>query len=260
MSFRFHKIPFVQSLHCRGEKQELTEQTPSWVLESRPFFNHCHLGEPVYGNQGTNEIASATIPCMIPTILPIETERLILRSYRETDLDALAELLSNPDVMQYLFEGPMGRDEVAKTLRHRIPMQRIEKEGDRLALGVTRRESDALIGTVNLTLRSKDHRQGEVGYVFHPRHQGKGFATEAIRAIISAGFEEIGMHRVYGRCDARNIASAKLMERLGMRREAHFIENEWFKGEWGSEFVYAILKREWPRTAPDSAAVPNTPM
>lgn len=176
---------------------------------------------------------------------PIKTDRLLLRPYRDGDLDALADLLSIPEVTRHLFDEPLSRDEAAATLQRRILMRQIEREGDRLALITTARETGALIGTVNLTLRSEEHRQGEIGYVFHPEHQGKDYATEAVRALMDYGFRSGKFHRIYGRCDARNVASAKLTERLGMRREAHFIENEWFKGEWGSEFIYAILRSEW---------------
>ncbi|CAN5660982.1 GNAT family protein [soil metagenome] len=176
---------------------------------------------------------------------PIETERLLLRPYEASDLDALADLLSVPEVMRYLFEEPLSREEAAATLHRRIPMRKIEQEGDRLALVVTLREGATVIGTVNLTLRSEENRQGEIGYVFHPDHQGRGYATEATRALLDFGFRTGRFHRIYGRCDARNISSARLMERLGMRREAHFVENEWFKGAWGSEFVYAMLMHEW---------------
>jgi len=176
---------------------------------------------------------------------PIETDRLLLRSYRHNDLDALADLLSIPEVMRYLFEEPLSHNEAEATLHRRILMQAIEREGDRLALVVTPRKSGTMIGTVNLTLRHEEHQQGEVGYVFHPDHHGKGYATEATQALLELGFRSGMFHRIYGRCDARNIQSMKLMERLGMRREAHFTENEWFKGEWRSEYHYAILRREW---------------
>jgi len=63
--------------------------------------------------------------------------------------------------------------------------------------------------------------------------------------MLRLGFDELGLHRIIGRCDARNTASARLMERLGMRQEAHFRENERFKGEWGDELIYAMLAREW---------------
>jgi RimJ/RimL family protein N-acetyltransferase len=101
-----------------------------------------------------------------------------------------------------------------------------------------------VIGNVNVVV-DPDNRQGEIGFVFHPDHQGHGYATEAARALIDHAFEHYGLHRVYGRLEPRNLASARVLEKLGMRREAHLIENEWIKGEWQSEAIYALLAREW---------------
>ena len=81
--------------------------------------------------------------------------------------------------------------------------------------------------------------------MFHPAHQGRGLATEAASVVLRLGFEGLGLHRVIGRCDALNLPSARLVERLGMRREAHFVHNEVFKGAWGDELVYAMLEDEW---------------
>jgi hypothetical protein len=81
--------------------------------------------------------------------------------------------------------------------------------------------------------------------VFHPGYQGRGLATEAAEVVLGLGFDGLGLHRVIGRCDALNLPSARLMERLGMRREAHFVHNEIFKGSWGDELVYALLEDEW---------------
>jgi RimJ/RimL family protein N-acetyltransferase len=106
-------------------------------------------------------------------------------------------------------------------------------------------ETGALIGDVMLFWRSREHREGEIGYIFHPDHGGQGYATEAARAMLRLGFDEVGLHRIIGRIDARNTASARVLERLGMRREAHFRQNEMVKGEWTDEIVFAILEGEW---------------
>jgi RimJ/RimL family protein N-acetyltransferase len=112
-------------------------------------------------------------------------------------------------------------------------------------LAVVLKDTGKLIGELLLFMRSVEHRQGEVGYVFNPNYHGRGYATEAVKVIMHIGFETFHFHRIYARCDPRNAASWKLMERLGMRREAHFIHNEIFKGEWGDELNYAILENEW---------------
>jgi RimJ/RimL family protein N-acetyltransferase len=105
-------------------------------------------------------------------------------------------------------------------------------------------------GDVTLTLGPPEHRQAEIGFVFDPAHQGHGYATEAAEAVLALAFGPYDLHRVYGRLEARNVASARVLEKIGMRREAHLVENEWVKGEWQSELVYALLAREWLTSAP----------
>jgi RimJ/RimL family protein N-acetyltransferase len=107
---------------------------------------------------------------------------------------------------------------------------------------------------VSLERASREHQQGEVGYVLHPDHQGHGFATEAATVMLRLGFEILGFHRIVGRLDARNEASARVLERLGMRREAHLRENEFIKGEWCDELVYAMLASEWRARAAAAGA------
>ncbi len=112
-------------------------------------------------------------------------------------------------------------------------------------LAVLLKATDELIGDLSLYRPEGGNRQGEIGFVFHPDHQGHGYATEAGSVILRLAFEELKLHRVFGRTEARNTASARVMEKLGMRREAHLVENEWVKDEWQSELIYAILDREW---------------
>jgi RimJ/RimL family protein N-acetyltransferase len=108
-----------------------------------------------------------------------------------------------------------------------------------------RQDSGELIADVSLLWASEAHRQGELGFVVHPAHQGRGYATEASRPMLDFAFEALALHRVVGRLEPRNVGSARVLEKLGMRREAQLVENEWVKGEWQSELVYAILAREW---------------
>jgi RimJ/RimL family protein N-acetyltransferase len=182
----------------------------------------------------------------MPTVTaPIDTERLRLRPFAERDLDALANILARPDVMRYLYEEPSTRDQVAVILRQRIGMNHLTHQGDNLMLAVEERATGTLIGSVNLIWLSQEHAQGEIGYSLHPDYQGKGYASEAVRAIMDYGFREIDLHRIVGPCDDRNEPAMRLLKRLGMRREAHFHEVEHIKGEWRSQLVYAVLRREW---------------
>ncbi len=165
------------------------------------------------------------------------------------DLDELHAFHSRPDVARYLYWDARTRDETEEALGTKIGRAELLEDGDVLSVAVELRETGALIGDLSLFWRDAEHGQGEIGFVFHPAYQGRGLATEASREILRLGFDVLGLHRVYGRCDARNTPSARLMERLGMRREAHFVENEMFKGEWSDEFVYAILQKEWKPAA-----------
>ncbi len=176
---------------------------------------------------------------------PIETPRLLLRPFVAEDLDALHDVRSRPDVVRYLYAEPATREEIGPELDRRIRTRTLEREGDRLHLAVVVRETGAVAGDVMLAWLSEKHRQGEIGFVFHPGHQGQGFAGEAATEMLRLAFEHFELHRIIGRCDARNDASAGLMRRLGMRQEAHFVQNEMFKGDWGDELVFAMLASEW---------------
>jgi RimJ/RimL family protein N-acetyltransferase len=176
---------------------------------------------------------------------PIETERLRLRPFSRGDVDAVYSYRSRADVAEYLFDQPMNHQECAEAVRLRAGQIGFSKEGDKILLGVERKTDNRLIGEVSLIWRSMVDQQAEVGYVLHPDAHGQGVATEATRALLAFGFEVVGLHRIYARCDARNVASAKVMARLGMQEEARFREHVQVKGRWDEEVICAILDREW---------------
>jgi RimJ/RimL family protein N-acetyltransferase len=175
----------------------------------------------------------------------LETERLILRAFEPGDLGALFAMHSNPEVTRLLYWDARTEAETRDVLDKKIAATTIRTEGDVLALAVVLKETGEVVGDVVLWLASRAHRQGEVGFIVHPDHQGHGYATEAARPLLRIAFEELGLHRVVGRLEARNAASGRVLEKLGMRKEAHLVENELVKGEWQSEIVYAMLDREW---------------
>jgi RimJ/RimL family protein N-acetyltransferase len=176
---------------------------------------------------------------------PLETERLVLRPFEDGDLDAMHAIQSDVESARWLYNEPRTLDETKALLRKKIAGDRFAAEGDWLAAAVVARETGQLVGDVSMQWVSEQHKTGEIGFIFDPAHQGRGYATEAARPFLAFAFEELGWHRVIGRTEARNTASARVLEKLGMRREAHLIENEWVKGEWQSELVYAMLDSEW---------------
>lgn len=176
---------------------------------------------------------------------PLRTERLLLRPYREDDLDFVYDVQSRPDVVRYLYADVRDREEARESLRQKIAATALRAEGDALTPLIVRADTGEPVGDVLLLWLSERHRSGEIGYTIHPDHAGHGYATEAARLMVKLGFEELDLHRIVGRIDGRNAASARVLEHLGMRREAYFVQNEWVKGEWTDEAVYAILADEW---------------
>jgi RimJ/RimL family protein N-acetyltransferase len=178
---------------------------------------------------------------------PIRTDRLTLRPFTEDDFDASYAIHSNVDVVRYLYWEPRDRDGTRELLKERLSMVRIDNEGDRLSLAIDRNDTGAMIGQASLMFRSAEHNQGEIGYILHPDHYGQGFATEVAVTLLRLGFDGLKAHRMIGRCDGRNTASARVLAKAGMRQEAHLRENEFVKGEWTDELVYALLATEWQK-------------
>ena len=179
---------------------------------------------------------------------PLETARLRLRPFNRGDVDAVYAYRSLPDVAEYLFDQPMTREECAEVVRSRTGQVAFMGEGDKILLAVERKEDGTLIGEVSLIWRHVADRQAEIGYILNPAFQRLGYATEAARSLIAFGFEQAEQHRIYARCDALNVASWRLMERLGMRREAHFREHARFKGALGRRIHLRDPRRRVART------------
>lgn len=172
------------------------------------------------------------------------TDRLILRKFVAEDFEAYSAYRCMPSVYRFLYRDPPSPE----VLRERFDASlsaSFSDNGDYLRCAVVRRDDGALLGDVGLILANKAALQAEVGYVFNPAYGGKGYATEAVEAVITLGFESFGFHRIFARLDAKNTGSVGVVERLRLRREAHLVQNDRFNGIWGDEYVYAILRQEW---------------
>jgi RimJ/RimL family protein N-acetyltransferase len=180
---------------------------------------------------------------LTPT-LPIETDRLLLRAFTEADAERYQSYRGLPETVRYLYRDPMTLEQAVERMPQYARLE-FEKDTDIFTLAIQPKDAPELAGEILFKLESTRAMQGELGYSLHPDSVGKGYATEAGRAMLGLGFEHFGFHRVFARIDAENSASAAVAERLGMRREAHLLENDFFNGRWGSEFVYAILASEW---------------
>lgn len=175
-----------------------------------------------------------------------ETERLRLRTYTDDDFDAFFDLHRREDVARYLPWHPRDEQAAREALaRHQRLTVEVDDQG--VTLAAFDKATERLVGDFVLILRSVEHRRGEVGYVLHPDFAGRGLATEGARVMLDIAFEKLGLRRVIGRIDARNQASARVLTKLGLRHEAHLVQNELFKGEWTDEDDFAILHDEWQR-------------
>lgn len=180
---------------------------------------------------------------LVPTTQwPLETARLCLRLHERGDAGWLQELYSRPDVARYLLDEPWTAEVARDKLAERLAKTGLDGEGGALALVIE--HGGAPIGDVALWLTDHEHRQGEIGWVLDPAHGGRGFASEAVRAVLTLGFDHYKLHRITAQMDARNSASAALARRVGLRLEAHHVQDWFSKGEWADTLVYARLTSE----------------
>jgi len=178
----------------------------------------------------------------------LESKRLFLREFTPDDWPALNAYTSDPDVVKYMPFGPttetQTREHLSQCLAYAAEQPRRIYE-----LAVVLRAKNHLIGTVTLALHPQERRHAAFSYLLHHQYWGQGYTTEAMRTLISFGFSVLQLHRIEDTCDTRNQASARVMEKLGMRREGHLRETIWKDGHWYDEYIYAILANEWPMKA-----------
>jgi RimJ/RimL family protein N-acetyltransferase len=171
----------------------------------------------------------------------------VLRLWRpgdDGDRAVCRRLAGDPAVVRFLYDDELDPDRADSQLTGRGSV--IEGPGGWMNLAVEVTGTGEVVGDVGLAWLGDDHRQAEIGYKFLPAHHGHGYATEAAAAaMIDLAVTTLDAHRVRARLDARNAASARVLDRLGMRHEAHLVLNEWVEGGWTDEASYAILASEW---------------
>ena len=170
--------------------------------------------------------------------------RLILRRFRSTDLVPFCGYRSDPRVARYQ-DWESWSEEDGRQFLERQTTLHPDVPGTWFQMAIELAETGELIGDCGLHTLADRPAQAEIGFTLAREHQGKGYATEAVRCLLDYVFGRLGKHRVIAATDARNVPTARVLERVGMRREGHFIENIWFKGGWGDEYQYAMLEREW---------------
>ncbi len=177
--------------------------------------------------------------------LPIETSHLVLRPFERADVEAVSRYHTLPVLQRYLVHPTRYKEDVpaaVELMRNQVVLHR---PGDTLSLAVTRKGDKVLLGQVHLKWSDATASQGEVRFAINPAESGKGYMTEALSALFDLAFDQFRVHRLFVRCDGKCHHSIKLMQKLGMRLEAHYREHALFQGEWDEELHFAILDREW---------------
>jgi RimJ/RimL family protein N-acetyltransferase len=172
-------------------------------------------------------------------------ERLILRRFRRGDAPAFAAYRTDPAVAAFQsWDAPYSLERAEQFVRD-LEGTDPDTPGAWFQFAVTARLDGALVGDCGAVVRLDDPRQVEIGFTVAPAHQGNGYATEAVRALVGYWLRDRGKHRVTASCDARNTASARVLRRAGFRLEGHLRESTWAKGEWTDDLLFAVLERDW---------------
>ena len=167
----------------------------------------------------------------------LATERLIVRKFMHEDWQALHEYTSDASVMRYIPEGVFSEEDSKKFVT--------ENSGENAKyFPVFLKNDEVLIGHIVFHKYFGTHTW-EIGWVFNPKYTSKGYASEAAYAILKYGFETMKLHRIIATCQPENIASYRVMEKIGMRREGLFKKCIPHGDEWWDEYFYAILAEEW---------------
>lgn len=174
----------------------------------------------------------------------LETKRLILRELRPDDWVEAQVLDSDPEVVRFQSNDVIDEAGTKKYLASSIAA-RSELPRRTFDLALCLPGDDRFLGRVGLRIERPEHKEAQLWFNLRRDRWGQGLASEAATALLDFAFDTLQLHRVYGDCDPRNVPSARLMERVGMRREAHLRENWWLKGEWCDSIIYAVLEQDW---------------
>jgi RimJ/RimL family protein N-acetyltransferase len=176
--------------------------------------------------------------------MQLTTNRLTLREYVEQDWQAVFTYQSDPSYLQYYPWHNRTINDAQNFVQKLIFWQR-EKPRVKFQLAIVLSEQNQLIGSCGVRMKQANSRQAELGYEIDPSYWGQGYATEAAQKMLVFGFRELKLHRIWATCLLENVASTRVLEKLGLQREGHLREHRWMKGRWWDSLVYSILEQEW---------------
>ena len=177
-------------------------------------------------------------------LLEIFTERLILRSISLNDSDSILKYRADIHVNKYQGWIPKNIEDVYDFIENRV-VSEINRVNTWHQLVIIHQESNKIIGDIGIHFMDNENKQVEIGFTLDKDYQGMGFASESVKEVLAYLFKKLNKHRVIASVDPRNIKSINLLERIGFRKEAHFIKSIFMDGEWVDDIIYAMLNEEW---------------
>jgi uncharacterized protein (TIGR01244 family) len=179
----------------------------------------------------------------------LETARLLLRDAQVGDADAIDRYAGDPEVVRYLVWGPNSPERTREVLKQRVTEQQIDPARRALELMIVEKASGDVVGGAGLRVADSDDLDADLGYVLARDKWGQGIVTEACQKLLDVAFGWLGLHRVWASTDAENVASRRVLEKLGLRAEAHFMQNQRVKGRYRDTLIYALTGAEyWSRS------------
>ena len=175
----------------------------------------------------------------------IQTERLVLRNFIDSDLEPFLAYRNDPAVAKYQGWGIPYPREKAEAFVSSMKERAALKQDGWIQFAIALKDTNELIGDLGCYIKKEDIRQARIGFTIAAKHWRKGYISEVTPCLLDYLFEDMDIHRVVADCDADNVASYRTLEKLGFRREAHFIESYLVDGVYTSEYHYGLLQREW---------------
>jgi RimJ/RimL family protein N-acetyltransferase len=178
----------------------------------------------------------------------IATERLLLRDFVTDDWPDVLAYQRDPRYLQFYPWADRTEAEVRRFVKLFVDQQ-TEPPRRNFQFAITFPDGGQVIGNIGIRRKPENDWEADIGYELAPEYWGRGYATEAALAIVDFGFRELGLHRISSWCIADNAASARVLERVGLRPEGRLRENEHFKGRWWDTLLYGLLESEWRTSA-----------
>jgi RimJ/RimL family protein N-acetyltransferase len=176
--------------------------------------------------------------------MELETERLLLRELNHSDVNDIQEYATDPQVIKHLTFGPNTEEDTHNFIDLCIDHQKEPKRRN-YELGITLPSENKLIGGCGIRVSDPGNSVANIGYCLNRKYWGNGYATEAARGLLKCGFEELKIHRIFAIVDPENVASKRVLEKIGMTYEGHLKQNVIIHGEHRDSLMYAILNHEW---------------